>query len=561
MRRTLLVLLLLFVSASACTREHAPDQAADTPTSRNPKGSVTLTFTYGSEKEEWIKDVTTAFNAEDHRLADGRTVTVDAFPMGSGDCIDELLQESRHADITSPASAAFIKLGNAESRAKSGKDLVGATESLVVSPVVIAMWKPMAEAIGYGTKPVGWSDILALARDPKGWAAHGHPEWGPFRFGHTSPESSNSGLISILAEVYAATGKKNALTLADVQQEKTAQFVAGIERSVVHYGSSTGFFGKKMFANGPQYLSAAVMYENMVIESYGPSYQLPFPVVAIYPKEGTFWSDHPVGVVDRPWVTPEKREAAKVYIDYLLAKPQQAKALPFGFRPASVDVAIATPIDPAHGVDPKEPQTTLEVPAPDVMHAILALWHEQKKHANITLVFDRSGSMNSEQKLENARAAALQLAGDLGNDDEFSLLTFSNQTAWPMRRAVMRTEREPAKGAISAIYASGGTALYDAVDEAYQEHLRTQDQDNEKISAIVVLTDGADTDSRLSLEQLLEKIHFDNERHTIRVFTIAYGKDAKGDVLGRIADATQAKFYAGNQQNIRQVLREIATFF
>jgi hypothetical protein len=60
---------------------------------------------------------------------------------------------------------------------------------------------------------------------------------------------------------------------------------------------------------------------------------------------------------------------------------------------------------------------------------------------------------------------------------------------------------------------------------------------------------------------LLRQIKFDNERHTIRVFTIAYGDDAKKDILTQIADATQAKFYAGNQQNIRQVLREISTFF
>src|SRR4029077_13963171 len=153
--------------------------------------------------------------------------------------------------------------------------------------------------------------------------------------------------------------KKGGLTVADIDKPSTAQFVAGIERSVVHYGSSTGFFGRKMFQNGPEYLSAAVMYENMVTESYGSQYSLPFPVVAIYPKEGTFWSDHPVGVGQRPGVTPENREAARIYIDYLLAKPQQEKAIPHGFRPGAVDVPLASPIDTAHGVDPKEPLTTL----------------------------------------------------------------------------------------------------------------------------------------------------------------------------------------------------------
>ena len=165
----------------------------------------------------------------------------------------------------------------------------------MLSPVVIAMWKPMAEAIGWGKKPIGWSDILALAANQKGWQTYGYPQWGQFKFGHTHPQYSNSGLISLFAEVYAATGKTAGLTLADVDKPHTAEFVQGIEKSVVHYGSSTGFFGRKMFASGPQYLSAAVLYENMVIESYDSADKLAFPVVAIYPKEGTFWSDHPVG--------------------------------------------------------------------------------------------------------------------------------------------------------------------------------------------------------------------------------------------------------------------------
>ena len=53
-----------------------------------------------------------------------------------------------------------------------------------------------------------------------------------------------------------------------------------------------------------------MLYENKVTESYGQS-NLAFPVVAIYPKEGTFGSDHPIGIVDRDWVTPEHRDAAK----------------------------------------------------------------------------------------------------------------------------------------------------------------------------------------------------------------------------------------------------------
>ena len=175
---------------------------------------------------------------------------------------------------------------------RPGQDVIGATQNLLLSPVVIAMWKPMAEAIGWGKKPIGWSDILALAQDKKGWSTYGFPQWGSFKFGHTHPAYSNSGIISLIAENYAATGKVRGLTVADVQSPKTRAFVSGIEDSVVHYGSSTGFFGRKLFDSGPEYLSAAVLYESMVVESYAKVSSMPFPVVAIYPREGTFWSDH-----------------------------------------------------------------------------------------------------------------------------------------------------------------------------------------------------------------------------------------------------------------------------
>src|SRR5258708_38256959 len=107
--------------------------------------------------------------------------------MGSGEAIDEVLESRNQPHIISPASSAFIKLGNAQSQSKYGKDLIGSTDNLVLSPVVIAMWKPMAEALGWGKKPIGWSDILALARSQKGWAAYGYGQWGGVKYGHHHP--------------------------------------------------------------------------------------------------------------------------------------------------------------------------------------------------------------------------------------------------------------------------------------------------------------------------------------------------------------------------------------
>src|SRR5258708_26347535 len=123
--------------------------------------------------------------------------------MGSGEAIDEVLEGRNQPHIISPASSAFIKLGNAKSQSKYGKDLIGPTENLVLSPVVIAMRKPMAEAIGWGKKPIGWADILTLARNQTGCKAYGYPHLRPIKFGHTHPHNINISLTSLIAAMFS----------------------------------------------------------------------------------------------------------------------------------------------------------------------------------------------------------------------------------------------------------------------------------------------------------------------------------------------------------------------
>ena len=84
------------------------------------------------------------------------------------------------------------------------------------------MWEPEARALGWPKKPLGWEDILREARNPTALGRFGHPKWGSFRLGHTNPDFSTSGLSAIAAEYYAATGKTEGLTLADVNRPACA---------------------------------------------------------------------------------------------------------------------------------------------------------------------------------------------------------------------------------------------------------------------------------------------------------------------------------------------------
>ena len=546
-----LALLFAVLALTACGDTEAPASAA-TPS----KPVLELLFTYGSEKKDWIDGAVQAYNARQETVPDGRTIRVQAIAMGSGECLDEIVNGSRKPHLVSPASAAFITLGNASAQAATGKPLVASTESLVLSPVVIAMWKPMAERLGWPQRAIGWSDILKLASDPQGWASAGEPVWGRFRFGHTHPEYSNSGLMSLLAEIHAASGKTGALSSDDVHAPAVQSFVSGIEGSVVHYGSSTGFFADRMFSGGMGAFSAAVMYESNVVDAANRG--LTTPVVAIYPKEGTFWSDHPIGIVEREWVTPAHRDAAKRFIRFLLDRPQQEAALRLGFRPGAPDVAVGAPLDAAHGCDPAQPSTTLSVPSAAVLNDALAMWRSAKKPAHVTLVLDLSGSMNDDGKIDGAKAAAKTFINALDQRDECSLLVFNTTPTWAARRLSIATGRATLLATVDKLFAGGGTALYDAVLEAQKDFA---DSTGDRIAALIVLSDGEDTESKAKLDDVLASATGGVERGGTRIFTVAYGSGAKKDVLKRIAEVSRGKLFSGDAASIHAVFRDISTFF
>jgi Ca-activated chloride channel family protein len=532
---------------------------------------IELEFIYGSEKEDWINEVTADFNAKRFTLDSGEVIQVKHVPLGSGESVYDILEGRRQPHMVSPASAAYIELVNADAKAKKQEMVVdpAQTKNLVLSPVVIAMWKPMAEAMGWPKRAIGWKDIHDLAKDPRGWALYKRPDWGRFRFGHTHPEHSNSGLISVLAAVYAAAGadKREDLTLAEVARAGT--YLENLERAVVHYGRSTGFFGKRMYANDIQYLNAAILYENMVVESYLPKNRggRAHDLVAIYPKEGTFWSDHPVGLVNRPWVTAKHQAAGKKYIAWLLEEDQQRKAMKTGFRPGLERVKLRAPLNKAHGVDPEAKFPIMEVPSAEVMKAIIQLWRKHKKSSRIVLVMDTSASMNQGQKLLNAQKGARALLDLLTERDTVSLMTFNDDFAWVAKdKRLTAANKAALVKVIDTLGARGETALYDATAQAF-DHLGRPDP--ERISAIVVLTDGEDNKSRLTLADLLKKVKFDPEKQPTRIFTICYGRRGKlsaeevrlQKVLDLISEATKAKSYVGDPKTVRQVLIDIATFF
>ena len=527
-------------------------------------GKVTVTMVYGSEKEAWLSPLVEAFNDARHKTEAGSTIVIEAEPMGSIESGDAIVEGRLQPVVWSPASSAYVPVVNANWRQEHAEDLApGAPNDLVLSPVVIAMWRPMAEALGWPDEAIGWGDIAEIATSDEGWAAYGYPEWGAFKLGHTHPNFSNSGIISIIAEAYAGAGKQRNLTLADLENPDVIQFMTDVESSIIHYGTSTGFFAQRMFERGPSYLSAAVLYENLIAAQeaerlQGESDQL--PVVAIYPKEGTFWSNHPYIILNAPWVTEEQREAAELFEDFLLDEEQQRKSIAYGFRPADPSIGLTTPLDEQHGVDPQQPQTVLEVPSAEVVSGVQELWRQKaKKPVDLVIVMDISGSMQG-KKISSARASLLQFVDLLDDRDRLQIILFSDMMVPLTDLSPLGEKRADVRRRVSGIIEGGDTRLYDAIEMAYTEIDANGDPGH--IRAVVALTDGADTASRISLNQLLNQIQASSESgDATKIFTIAFGSNADRDVMQRIAEATGGKQYDSDPENIERIYAEIATFF
>ncbi|WP_224364069.1 VWA domain-containing protein [Hyalangium versicolor] len=566
MRTSHVVGLLALVLLAACKEEASPSGAGAVRAQEGKPGAaskpVVLTVAYGSEKKTWLEEQARAFEQSGAKTKSGRSIRIEGKAMGSGEAVQEIVSGRLKAHVFSPASSAYIPLLNSAWTTATSRTqpLASPGEPVLLSPIVIALWKPMAQALGWPDKPVGWADLLKVAASKEGWGTYGHPEWGSFKLGHTHPEYSNSGLLAVLAEAYAGAGKTRALSAADVTSEKTRKMLKDIEGTVVHYGKSTGFFSDKMLQRGPGYISAAVLYENLVIESYGKQTDAPFPLVSIYPVEGTFWSDHPYAVLDAEWVGADEKDAAAAFLDFLKAKPAQERALALGFRPGDPAIPIGSPVDAAHGADPKQPQTLLEVPDAVALEKLLDVWRETKKATDIIFVFDKSGSMQG-RPLAEAKVGARKFIESLTDRDEVTLMFFDNNVYPPVGPISIKEGRPDLLNRLDGTIAQGGTALYGATQQAYKVARARAQTEPGKIHAVVVMTDGKDESSTITLKDLKAGLVGEDDRAPVRIFTIAYGKGAEGSVLEQIAEAGKGSSAKGDVQDIVQVYRDMASFF
>ncbi len=205
-RRVPALLVTLGLILAACSDSGGGDDDAE-GSFDDPGDCIVVDLAVSSEKIALLSDLARQFNDDDNEV-DGTCVFARPLKKASGGAMqllvqgwgeDERIQESEGPPpvVWSPASSSWGAILD-QLLAEDGEPaMAGQGEPFMLTPLVIAMPQPMAEALGWPDADLGWADIVDLARNQEGWAAFDHPEWGAFRLGKTNPNFSTSGLSAL----------------------------------------------------------------------------------------------------------------------------------------------------------------------------------------------------------------------------------------------------------------------------------------------------------------------------------------------------------------------------
>lgn len=529
---------------------------------RSPQCGVSLKVTSSTEKDNLLTKLAEAYNAKKRRLPSGDCAKAEVDGFTSGAAMDALAggwtsdEARKHPKphVWLPTSSMWA----VQLREHDGyRDLPTDSSSIARSPVVIAMPRKMAEAIGWEQgKPFTWKEILG--RDGSTWEKLGNREWGRFAYAKDDPTRSTSGLAATVATYYAGAGKGRDLQPGDVTSPKVEEFVRNVEANILFHPPDIMNFLKDLSDADKQnraenYISAVVMQEELAYlynegnpdgdpSIVGRSSQPNMQLVAIHPAEGTLVLDHPYIIL--PSVTAVEREAATSFRDFLLEPEQREWFAKLGFR----DDRDVPPPDLAKslGFSVGHRPSLMEDPSAKVLDAIRSGWKRLSKRANVLVIVDESGSMKESSgipgfstRMDAAKAALRNNMKRLNPDDEVGLWAFASYPGTPYRTLLAPTrfgnQGEAFSKAIDRLRIAEApyddTALCVTIRNAHRymlEHLK-----EESINAIVVLTDGVNDypQDPCQMSTLGTQLADADRTHQVKVFGIGFGADAEGGML------------------------------
>jgi len=173
----------------------------------------------------------------------------------------------------------------------------------------------------------------------------------------------------------------------------------------------------------------------------------------------------------------------------------------------------------------------------------------ERQPTDLVCVLDVSGSMACNNKIEDLRKAVKFIIEQSGPQDRLSIVTFNNSAARVMRMRNMTGEgKDDALCAAMRLTAGGGTSITAGLTMGI-EVLEQRRQQN-KVSAILLLTDGQDRSAASNMSRLIARARAQGSA----LYAFGFGSDHDSKLLSDVAEQAQTPFtYVEDTENLTEI--------
>lgn len=457
-------------------------------------------------------------------------------------------------DVWMPDSSTWIL--SASRRQDVASMVSGERTSVATSPAVMAVPRPMAEALGWPSKQISWSDFVGMHFRNQTWKDFGHPEWGAFKLGMSEPTTSTAGLLSLVP--ISDRNGDDKISLSE------AKALLTFSRSVAEREQdSSGFYARlRKATDGDAAVKTITAFPS--IEREIAAYNQASPavkLVPIYPGEGTVFADYPYTVINASWVDSFRRQVAAGFLRHVRSSTGEKVYGEAGFRTPDRSTRYAGEMLGDLGFSDKIGQITRTVGSAAAVDRTVVYWTALERTTTFLAVIDTSGSMTEklgdQTRMQVVQEAAIKAISLFDDESRVGLWQFSTNLVgsqdWrqvlPLTRAgstdpsTGRSFRDTGVQKVLALRPGGNTGLYDTVLAAYK--YMQKNWQPRQLNLVVVLTDGKNQDDNgISRAQLLSQLRAGAKPdQPVQVITLGIGDEVDTTELAEISGATGGKSY------------------
>lgn len=159
---------------------------------------------------------------------------------------------------------------------------------------------------------------------------------------------------------------------------------------------------------------------------------------------------------------------------------------------------------------------------------------------NISLVLDRSGSMESERKLEKAKEAVLMVLNHLKGEDQYSLVSYDHMVTVDQPSGKIQN-KSAVQASVKAIRSGGSTNLSGGMLEGYNQVKSTKIE--KAVNRVLLLSDGLANQGITEPTELQKIVQSKFDQESMAISTFGVGSDFNEDLMTNLAEYGRGNYY------------------